>query len=334
MSNANEGMQEESWEGSAFSAEFTKYSSSRIPLLIPSGGSQEEIMFTSYIDIQSIDTSNMTLLDVCNYIPDDQVDGSGHCVWMGALFFLHAIGISAILSKPNPFGLLHGQTVMELGCGTGTAGIGLFRLLQQRRKELEKIVFVDNDPQVLELCRQNCYSNNIPESSFQIFRQGSWIDTAIGKKDAEDMPQSVDTIIATDVLYDLKIIQPFFKTASLLLELLSPSSVGPKKKSAKHLIVSHVPRWFLPREEKRNTESTKSNPSQELEQHIIQQANAFSFILIQTIRPQSLLQSIEASSDNMKLLPNELEILCKDLRGMDEAAGVLWIFQMDRNDTD
>lgn len=73
-------------------------------------------------------------------------------------------------------------------------------------------------------------------------------------KSAPSLPSSYDTIIATDVLYDLSSLQPLLTTASELL------------KNGGHFILSHVPRASVPKslDEGKNSEITEKNATTNL----------------------------------------------------------------------
>lgn len=348
----NNIIQEESWaEHAKFAAEYTSHSSQHIPLLLLHKKNAS-------IHIQSVDPSNMTLLDVCNYVPDDQVDGSGHCVWMGALFLIHSLAISSSISSTttrtttsssssNCWKFLQNKTICEFGCGTGAAGIGLLKLCELQNKHEQssegrggtaKVIFSDNDHQALSLCRTNCHNNHLPEHCFDIMHQESWVDIAAGNAPplsndtATAIGSSIDTILATDVLYDLKIIRPFWETAAKVLDMNDSSH-----KKHKHLILSHVPRWFLPKEDdksksKKDTELEHS-PALELEQFIVQQANECGFHLVQTVRPNNLLEAI-AECGSEALSAEEEKKLRSELKEMEQAGAVLLVFERGTEDAD
>jgi hypothetical protein len=339
-------VQEEAWEdlgGTLFSAGYAAPSSRRIPFYQPSSAG---------IEIQSVDTSNMTLLDFCNYNhTEEHVDGSGHCIWMGALYFIHVLTISsattgisgaaAAADDDLMSSYVHNKKVVaEMGCGTGTAGIAVLKLIQENQHSTQTIrmIFLDNDKEALELCRNNCNLNTIPESNYIIQYQDTWSEEPPQHSSFEQQSTAttIDTVLATDVLYDLKIIRPFLATASRILdsydESLSSSSVT--KTATRHLILSHVPRWFLPTSGNSDDDLSSKNkcksqdPARDLEEHIVNQAKEFGLILVKTVRPRDLLQRIMigkgSTSDDDSNNHNSVR---QELTEMEQAGAVLWIFE-------
>lgn len=335
-------MTEESWEEANYSAaSYTPHSSRRIRFYAP----QE-----SSIDIQCVDTSTMTLLDVCNYtVEEEEVDGSGHCVWMGALFFVHAVSVGMMVAKidcDSPAqgetvtsssswysdSYFHNQTVAEMGCGTGAAGIALLKILLSQGSSLttqpispKRVTFLDNDPDALELCRKNCQQNGISKSVHDIQLQEPWADLSCS---SEDKPSKenfcFDTILATDVLYDLKIIRPFLQTASRFLRGPKPSDDSIPHK--KHLILSHVPRWFLPSNDKDN--SDPYDASKALEKHIVKEATQLGFQLIHTVRPKDIVRQWEYLTQQETTSSSSRGELIEELQEMQEANAVLWVLEL------
>ena len=461
--------QEESWEHTNFAAEYTPHTSRRIALYYPylsplwkmdpstaslDNNKSSSSTATYGIDIQSVDTSKMTLLDVCNYTPEPNVDGSGHCVWLGAIYWSHVLSIGMALaetklhratrtkatgaattttSTTKDQGTAGAQTsssqnatettcwyddryfqqkvVVELGCGTGAAGIALLKLLSMKstnttttvatatatfttviapaktsRATPKEFLFWDNDPEALELCRQNCQHNlQVPpvETSSRVACQHrldpGWIldseaPTVGTKGDWNNNNQDststghIDTILATDVLYDLKIIRPFLETAARMLSNTSiteedihkdgstsvddGNKTGPTTTSAaaapianQHLILSHVPRWFLPRDAA-NTSVTSTTTSdtrkraETLEEHIVQEASQCGLSLLHTVRPMDILdqfryllilldQDSDGDTPGQQLGEEARESLLQDLDDMDQAGAVLWVFVLD-----
>ena len=111
--NNEKAVVEDCWEDAAlFTAEFTPHSSRRIelfyaqlsPLCLQQQQQQQQSNHVNtFVEIQSVDTSSMTLLDVCNYsVSSEHVDGSGHCIWMGALYFIHALSLGMAMTESFP----------------------------------------------------------------------------------------------------------------------------------------------------------------------------------------------------------------------------------------
>lgn len=334
---------EETWEeANCSAAAYTPHSSRRIPFYTSSS--------SSFIDIQSVDTSSLTLLDVCNYtVEKAEVDGSGHCVWMGSIFWIHALSMSIAdaggTSSSSWFkeSYFQNRQVAEMGCGTGAAGIAMIKLLESQLSSSSSCrptctSFLDNDPEALELCQKNCQQNGVQESRYKIQLQEPWADlsattTASTSNGEQSSKESFcfDTILATDVLYDLKIIRPFLQTASRFLKKSSTTNNNIDIEE-KHLILSHVPRWFLPRDNNNNNKEQDKDysASQALEKHIVKEASQIGFQLIHTVRPRQvreqhkqLLQRKGSNNGNP-----ETEFL-DSLREMEEANAVLWVLRLE-----
>jgi SAM-dependent methyltransferase len=158
--------------------------------------------------------------------------------------------------------LFNGKRIMELGCGTGASGLSLLRVLHyadadQQRNENSKmlqesrihvprprsVALTDADPNALKLCRQNfelnfsnseeCASKNGGlEPPHGSFGKDTVIEELIWG--AQHVPDgykgTIDTVLATDVLYDLSALQPLVESASALL------------KPGGYFVLSHVPR--------------------------------------------------------------------------------------------
>jgi methylase of polypeptide subunit release factors len=115
-------------------------------------------------------------------------DATGHKVWMGAYMFVEAIAKDEFLQS-----LFRMKCVLELGCGTGVAGLAL---LDESENAPASIVFTDSNPASLELCRQNCLRNLSANDKRYSVARLHW-GSAIGRD------SFFDTILATDVLYDI-----------------------------------------------------------------------------------------------------------------------------------
>ena len=374
--------QEERWEHAEFSADFTPHTSRRIDLYYSQLSPRSKIRAgetesqPTAIDIRSVDTTNMTLLDVCNYMPEPNVDGSGHCVWLGALYLSHALSIGMAFSemtkeKENLKSINNNgwynddyfggnNTVVELGCGTGAAGIALLKLLSLRSAAIvdsastttsvllpREFQFWDNDPEALDLCRENV-KTNIPFMAVNYQMDPGWMLNSDFERllanNSTGQTSSVDTIIATDVLYDLKIIRLFLETAARMLShnTCDTGNVTTDSTRMKHLILSHVPRWFLPRDDNDaiagNKSTTEKDRAQALEDHIVKEAAECGFSLKCTVRPkdvlgqyQVLVSCKEAEDESTKELDDPpKEALEQVLGEMDQTRAVLWVLVFDK----
>ena len=165
------------------------------------------------------------------------IDATGQRVWLGAKLFLHAIPIleSYFVDK----------SIIELGTGTGLSGIAIDKLY----KSIKSIILTDASDSALDLCRQNCNTNNV--SNKIVVKKFVWGDD-IEKSDI--VPMSIDTIIATDVLYDINMWKLILQTSNQSL------------KRNGSLILSHIPRADIPLEER------NKNKNCSIESIILEQA--------------------------------------------------------------
>jgi Lysine methyltransferase len=193
-------------------------------------------------------------------------DATGHCVWTGAFLFLASLE-SSLFSYFNSKALdkndeavytttaeisnnnfqqvkLMNQRrcrsrrrVLELGCGTGIGSIGVWTAYQKYHGNEDCdcdncvhqpwITMTDADPEALDLCRRNCQLNHIPTDSYTV-QSLYWGKQPLPECIASIMPY--DTVFATDVLYDIKLLRPLFETANTCLD------------NHGHFILAHVPR--------------------------------------------------------------------------------------------
>jgi len=111
----------------------------------------------------------------------------------------------------------------------------------------KSLTLTDNDPVVLSLCEKNCITNfnDDVDVSFQVCAL-DWgkdnlekiihesddddTDTDNGRGSKHIYASSQDTVVATDVIYDLSALQPLFETASILVKI------------GGFFVLSHVPR--------------------------------------------------------------------------------------------
>jgi SAM-dependent methyltransferase len=266
-------------------------------------------------------------------IKKEYYDGTGTIVWMAALVILPVILSSHNNSKSNnrnndkdndnKHSYFEDCRVCELGCGAGVAGMAIWKFHNP-----SLVVFSDNDPKALELCRGNCQLNSIDSSSslsssehykevrYEILE---WVqddndndddDNDENESEKESSPSSLsslsfwkentasfDTIVATDVLYEIVMIPPLLETA---VRLLKPSG---------YFWLSHVPRFYLPKKEKVDPPPQAEYPTYSssnsfdddggcggddtaaaiaLERHIQQEAAKVGLALVETIRPDQL----------------------------------------------
>jgi predicted nicotinamide N-methyase len=264
--------------------------------------------------------------DADAYAGDDEFyDGTGTMVWLASQAFVAMVDQDVQQIRHD---YLEHRTICELGCGTGLAGMAALILgnsttagntttgLQQQ----QHVLFTDNDVESLELCQSNCRLNGRLMEEHQYSHQVvAWGDPttyppSTTSTDGSSSSTLVDTILATDVLYDIAMIPPLLQTAVALL------------KSNGHVLLSHVPRFCLPVVEadveaegddnkskddvekvKEEADTSKDNHKttfsprrrprsthayEALEQHIVEQAATVGLTLVHTIRPHQVLTAV------------------------------------------
>lgn len=75
-------------------------------------------------------------------------------------------------------------------------------------------------------------------------------------------------------------------------------------KVGSHILLSHVPRFCLPRDE---NDTKKTNPQHDLERHFLEQMNLVGLQLVEMIRPHQVLISPEKSSDDFQVSLERLQ---------------------------
>ena len=198
--------------------------------------------------------TELTPFDMINLYNGDH-DATGSKLWMGALFFAQAFP----LFKKSFFA---NRRVMELGSGTGFSGIALFVLSKQANCSPKELVLTDADPTALKLCRLNC-DINVAFDERIVVRSLEWSDCEFC--DCE----MFDTIVGTDIVYDVSVVMPLLSTVSASL-LIGGT-----------FILSHIPRASLPG-------ASKIASTGEMEKYISDAASSYSLRLIETVRPMDL----------------------------------------------
>ncbi|CAJ1940180.1 unnamed protein product [Cylindrotheca closterium] len=180
-------------------------------------------------------------------------DATGHCIWTGARFFLDIL-------IPALGQLFIDRSILELGSGTGLVGIAIAKLFQ-----LKELILTDASESALELCRYNCALN---EGSIIIgVEELTWGESLLTCNDEQSSTlRTFDTVLATDVLYDIAAWEPLLVTASKSLN--ANNGV---------FLVSHVPRAALP----------DGCVAESLESHLIQVASQHHFRLVHTYQPSN-----------------------------------------------
>jgi cyclopropane fatty-acyl-phospholipid synthase-like methyltransferase len=132
-----------------------------------------------------------------------------------------------------------------------------------KNKMPECLVLSDVDEGSLSLCRQNCEQNLSACKERIKIQHLSWGDCA-------DVEECFDTIIATDVIYDVSAIRPLFSTVK---RYLAPFG---------YFILSHVPRASL------SDDSCKIAPQDKMEKFIEREANSHGLNLNEVVRPENI----------------------------------------------
>lgn len=182
-------------------------------------------------------------------------DATGHCIWTGARFFLNIL-------SPALEQFFINKSILELGSGTGLAGIAIVQLFQ-----VKELMLTDASDSALALCRYNCTLNDGSTTTIGV-EELSWGESLSTCKQEASKEQGTsrtfDTVLATDILYDIAAWEPLLVTASKSL-----------KADDGVLLVSHIPRAALP----------DGCVAASLESYLIQVASQHHFQLVQTHRP-------------------------------------------------
>lgn len=289
-----QNVMEEEWTNedgeNIFEEPFKKLQLSKIEGLFPNRAMNQSLVFESYSEKQ------MTPLDM-TYSDTNTVnefyDGTGSLVWLASIAFCHLVAQEKI---PILYNSLRQQKeeqlrICELGCGCGLAGIALL-LSSSSTTHNSMVVFTDNDSDALDLCLSNCELNDLSTNRYQ-HHLLSWGESSKREKGEESLREaSFHIILATDVVYDISMIHPLLQTASRLLKV------------GGHILLSHVPRFCLPRDE---NDTKKTNPQHDLEKHILEQMNLVGLQLVEMIRPHQVLSSPEKSSDDFQVSLERLQ---------------------------
>lgn len=250
------------------------------------------------ISIQCV--SALSPLDMIDMYNGSQ-DATGNRVWTGALLFLEAFVRPLPVKVDAPFvadddeskddeqpsststkndcvamqtklselrtQAFKNKAIIELGCGTGISGI--FLVVADVDTPLT-VTFTDFDKSALDLCKKNCESNIDDKSRYstQQLEWGSSLPDGI-----ED--ESFDTVIATDVLYDISSLATLMHAASQLVKV------------GGYFILSHVPRASVEADDEA-TESTAVASADILENLIVMEAEKQGLCTESFLRPSEL----------------------------------------------
>jgi predicted nicotinamide N-methyase len=210
-------------------------------------------------------------LDILNKgTSSTQYDATGHCVWAGAFLLIEC------LKDLQEYLLGKKKRIIEFGCGTGIGGLAL-ALRDVREHDMSPFVcFTDTDPAVLEVCRRNCILNQLKSECYSI-QELTWGEQVQDPVAVEPRSSLLlfDIGLATDVLYDIDLIDPLF--ASITTWVVTGGI----------FILSHIPRACY----------NQGNPPeavQDLEKYIVDKAEQYGLVLDQIIRPPSCPEELSA----------------------------------------
>lgn len=248
--------------------------------------------------------SCLSPLDMMN-LSNGLHDATGHKLWMGAYMFIEGvIRQRTEMTEKNGFDpslLFANKRVLELGCGTGVAGLALY--YNKHGIQPSWLTLTDSDPETIELCKTN-FNRNLKEASSAKCAIGRlvWgesrsnaqlhqcttdslhgIDVAKGEtKNKCSSPDPTlmmyDTVMATDVLYDIASLEPLLKTTKSCL------------KKQGYFTLSHVPRASL--------EEEVSTTDERLEAHITKVAASHGLAYCAAIRPRDLARIFNGTALN------------------------------------
>jgi hypothetical protein len=173
--------------------------------------------------------------------------------------------------------LFRNKQLIELGAGTGASliSVGIAGTKDSSIRP-SRLTLTDNDTNVLSLCKMNCVANLKKDIKYKVCRlewglqqmlflaqkhcESTCTDESdyFCMNDASYQTESQDTVIATDVIYDLSALKVLFETASHLV------------KNGGHFVLSHVPRASI---------DCESNTIREaLERRILEEASKHAFL--------------------------------------------------------
>lgn len=209
---------------------------------------------THSFDIECIEPDSP--LDIINFeMSTNEYDATGHCVWAGAFLL-----VNCMRELVNRYSLGN-KRMIELGSGTGIGGLAVMLADADEEHRPSHVCFTDNDPAVLELCQRNCDLNHVSKESYTI-EELTW------GEETDDEIELFDIALATDVLYDVDLIEPLFTTVARTISLKGI------------FILSHIPRACY-------NEGNPPEAIKDLEKYIVDQASIHGFCLDHIIRPPS-----------------------------------------------
>jgi hypothetical protein len=162
-------------------------------------------------------------IEVLMMMGEKKVEISGQKLWCGSLGV-----IEYLLDNPS---FVAGNTVLELGAGTGVLGMLCKKL------NAHKVYLTDNDPRSLRHMSQDLHKNNIDAEVVPL----DWFNTtsveSLGLPNLSEFTSDGGSnaplrVVAGDVLYKGPLLEPFMATVHLLLTSFARSE----------MLLCHIPR--------------------------------------------------------------------------------------------
>jgi ribosomal protein L11 methylase PrmA len=225
-------------------------------------------------------------------------DATGFRVWTGAVLLIASLDTLVEDFK--------GKRVLELGCGTGIGGIAL--MLSQHATPAF-LCFSDADQNALKLCRRNCELNGLEEVDERLLqnlcsftkKSFSIMQLTWGTTIPSTIPaRSMDTVVATDILYDIEMLSSILQTTMACL------------KPGGSFVLSHIPRASCPEHHQ---------PDENLESFIVQQAELHGLVLRRLIRPRDV-----SSFEDSQVFSDTLDTT--SLRDMEAIGAAILVFHL------
>ena len=239
--NETEDVVEEDWSAvmSETTAGFAQHDTASVRVSL-----SQSLIISCVPSLSPLDMMNLSL---------GKHDATGHRIWLGAYFF-----VEVMVRNDHLKNLFRCKQVLELGCGSGVSGLVVVSTCDP-----ESILLTDSDNAALDLCTRNCQRNLPANDKRYSIACLDWGDSNASFDDC------FDTVLATDVIYDISSLSPIMHTVWRAL------------KQHGHFVMAHVPRASLPGEAKVGTE-------EQLECFVVTAACKCGLQLKMTVRPDSL----------------------------------------------
>ncbi|KAI5957508.1 hypothetical protein KGF57_003202 [Candida theae] len=160
------------------------------------------------VDFSSSADDVLTMKEMPRLISGNNTTGLR--TWEAALFLSNILNDKDACVKPVPIDL-KGKTVVELGCGTGLLGLSLAKH-HHRHSPLQKIFLTDGSSIVFENMNETLRENDLSDADELQFQQLIWGEPLTIQED-------IDMVIAADVTYDSRILEPLCRTINDFFDL-------------------------------------------------------------------------------------------------------------------